>query len=224
MNRLRASYRHGQRTRSASSRPTGDAGAAARERVTALLDHLLHVDLQVVVVEPPDLARRTASDRARIAAVAAGRRELMEDAVEAVRDIATQAFSRGGFSGTWAATDMSASVVRSADRVAAAAAFEEAMLAAVAEDLLDAETLDTLRATADVLIDMTGIPSPGALSNLASPRSGTSRGPRQAVAVGIVVLASALLWIGLGLGFGILTIVLGLSLIAAVSRRTVQQT
>ena len=155
----------------------------------------MRVDLQVVIVEPPDRARRTARDRARIAIVAAGRGDLMDDAVEAVRDIAASAFSRGGFSGTWAATDMSASVVRSNDRVAAAAAFEEAMLAAIAEDLLDAETLDTLRATADLLVDMTGMPSPGALSNLGAPRPGSQRGPLRPSPSAWSSLVGALIWV-----------------------------
>jgi hypothetical protein len=187
--------------------------------VEALLDHLSRVDLQVVVVEPPDGVRRAARDRARTASIKAGRRELMDLATAAARDLSMRAFARGGFSGTWAATDMAASVVRSSDRVAAASAFEEAALAAVAEDVIDPETHEILQATADRLVDMTGIPAPGALSNLAAPRGGHTRGPLQLVAVSIVVVGGILLWMGVGVGFGILGIVLGLAGIVGVARQ-----
>ena len=64
---------------------------------------------------------------------------------------ASRMFSSAAFSGTWAATEMAASVASAADRVAAARAFEEAATAEVVEDLVDDETLDTLRATTDEL-------------------------------------------------------------------------
>ena len=51
-------------------------------------------------------------------------------------------FASAGFSGTWAMTEMSMSVASAADRVAAVHAFEEATVAAVAEDLVDEDTLD----------------------------------------------------------------------------------
>lgn len=141
----------------------------------------------------------------------------MDLATAAARDLSMRAFARGGFSGTWAATDMAASVVRSADRVAAASAFEEAALAAVAEDVIDPETHEILQATADRLVDLTGIPSPGALSSLAAPRWGHPRGPLQVVAVATVVVVGILLWMGVGVGFGIIAIVLGLAVIVGVA-------
>lgn len=185
----------------------------------ALLDRLSRVDLQVVVVAPPDAVRRAARERARAACVVVGRLDLVNQATAAARDLSMRAFARGGFSGTWAATDMAASVVGSSDRVAAASAFEEAALAAVAEDLIDPETHEILQATAGRLIDLTGIPSPGALSNLAAPRGGHARGPLQLAAVATIVVGGILLWIGVGVGFGILGIVLGLALIAGLARQ-----
>ena len=56
---------------------------------------------------------------------------------------------------------MAVSVARPEDRVAAAIAFEEAVMAAVVEDLVDEETVETLRCTSDDLVSLTGLPSPG---------------------------------------------------------------
>ena len=60
------------------------------------------------------------------------------------------------------------SVASATDRVAAVSAFEEATSAAVAEDLLDEEALETLRSTWDELTSSSAIPSPGALSSIAA--------------------------------------------------------
>ncbi len=148
---------------------------AARARVATLLERFTHVELQVVVVAPPDAERRAARDRARTAAIAAGRGELLDEAVAAARDATVRSFARGGFSGTWAATDMAVSVARSSDRVAAGAALEEAVTAAVAEDLVDEETRDVLTSTWDELTRLRGIPSPGSLSAFTAPAAGAIR-------------------------------------------------
>jgi hypothetical protein len=90
---------------------------------------------------------------------------------------------------------MAASVASAADRVAAAAAFEEAATAAVVEDLVDDETLETLRETTDELTRSSTLPTPGSLSSLASPLAGAARGPFQGVivaAVGIACVVGAL--------------------------------
>lgn len=175
---------------------TGDAGAvAARERVAALLDRLTHVELGVVVVIAPDAIRLAARESARAAATAAERGALLDEATDAARATAMRIFSRAAFSGTWAATEMSASVASAADRVAAAAAFEEAATAAVVEDLVDDETLDTLCATTDELTRSGSLPTPGSLSSLASPLAGAARGPFQSVivvAVGVACVVGAL--------------------------------
>jgi hypothetical protein len=141
-------------------------GAAARERVAATLARLEHVDVEVVVVARPDAERRAAIARARDAARGAGRGPLLDEATAAARDLAIRAFSRRGFSGTWAAADWSISTSGPRDRAAVAAAFDEAVTAAVVEDLVDEETLTVLRATSDQLAAMTGVPQPGALSNV----------------------------------------------------------
>ena len=194
--------------------------AAARARVDAVLERLRRVDLQVVVVAPPDATRRAARDRARVAATRADRATLFDDAVAATREATLRAFARGGFSGTWAATEMSASIANAGDRVAAAAAFEEAAMAAVVEDLVDDDTIDELRATANELDRSRGIPVPGALSALTAPAGGRAQGPRQVVALAALVLVSLVLVGTFGLVAGLAAFAVGAAILAMVQRRT----
>jgi hypothetical protein len=178
-----------------------DPAAVARARVDDLLERLTRVNLQVVVIAPPDAERRSALAHARSAAVAAGRGSLFEEAGEAAREVVIRAFSRGGFSGTWAANDWSISVATPRDRLAAAAAFQEAVAAEVVEDLVDEDTLDVLRASADELTRSSGVPSPGSLSELTS----VGRLVGWSVWVAPILVAAALaLWVSLGLGVGVL--------------------
>ena len=81
-----------------------EASAAASDRVAALLERITKVELGIVVVAPPDAERMAARDRARAAAIVAGRGPLLEDAMRAARDVTMRSFARAGFSGTWAAT------------------------------------------------------------------------------------------------------------------------
>jgi hypothetical protein len=180
-----------------------DPAAVARDRVEDLLERLARVNLQVVVIAPPDAERRSAQGRARRAAVAAGRGDLFDEAVSAVRESVIRAFSRAGFSGTWAANDWSISVTSPRDRLAAAAAFEEAAMAEVVEDLVDDDTLEILRASTDELVRSSGMPSPGSLSEL------TSVGRLVGWSVWVLPILAAValgLWVSLGLGFGILVL------------------
>jgi hypothetical protein len=171
------------------------------------------------VVAPPDATRRAAREAARHAAVAAGRASLLDQSTAAARDVAVRSFARSGFSGTWAVTDMAVSVTRAEDRVAAAAAFEEAAMAAVVDDLVDEETADILRSTTEGLVDMTGTPTPGSLASFASPPPGAVRGPIEIavlVAFGIVCVLIASI---VDLGIGLLVLAAGLALIAFVTRQ-----
>jgi hypothetical protein len=150
--------------------------AAARERVAALLAWATHVQLDVVVVSPPDRTRFAA--RADAVAVAArhGRRPLLVEAVTAARDLVGRAFAAGGFTGTWAVTDWSISVTNGRDRAAAAAALEEAAVAMVVLDIADHATTDVLQATWDNLVSLRGIARPGDLARLTE--AVTRRSPR----------------------------------------------
>ncbi len=197
-----------------------DHGAgAARARVAALLDALTRIDLQVVVVAGPDKTREGARDRATEAAMLAGRGDLLYEATATVRETVMRMFANAGFSGTWAVTDMAVSVTRADDRVAAAAAFEEAAMAAVVEDLVDDKTIAILRSTTAHLMQMTGVPAPGSLTSFATPAAGSVRGPIEvavlvAYAVVCVVIAAVI-----DLGFGLLALALGLGLAAGLTRR-----
>ena len=214
MKRHRGSARHPFGPERAS-READDAGTvAARGRVAAVLDRLARADLQVAVVGPPDAERMAARDRARTAAITSGRGALFDEATTVVRERTLRVFARSGFSGTWALTDMSMSIARPDDRVASAAAFEEAAMAAVVEDLVDEETLDTLRSTSDELSGLASVPAPGSISGFGSPGS-TVRGPIQMVVFGafgvfltVVGIASA----------SVIVVVLGLVILAGLLR------
>ncbi|MFL5640798.1 MAG: hypothetical protein ACJ771_00475 [Chloroflexota bacterium] len=171
------------------------------------------------MVAAPDATRRAARETAREAATAGGRGPLLDESAAAARDIAVRSFARSGFSGTWAVTDMAVSVTRAEDRVAAAAAFEEAAMAAVVDDLVDEETADILRSTTDGLIDMTGTPTPGSLASFASPAAGAVRGPIEVGALivfGIICIVIAAI---VDLGIGLLVLAGGLALVAFVTRQ-----
>ena len=204
--------------RTAIDDPRDQGAAAARARVEALLERLARVDLRVVVVAPPDAIRLAAEDRARDAAIAAGRGALLDEAVAAAREETLRSFARAGFSGTWAVTDMSVSIARASDRVAAAAAFAEAAMAAVVEDVADPETLDVLRSTAYELGGLTGLPSPGSLEAVASPAALAVRGPLQ---VGLVVLFVTVAAVGLAAGGtgGLLFLALAIAGVAGLAKR-----
>jgi hypothetical protein len=194
--------------------------AAARTRVADVLDAFTRVELQVVVVSSPDQTRDAARDRARSAATVAGRKPLLDEAVEAARDLTVRAFARSGFSGTWAATDMAVSVVRAEDRVAVAQAIEEAVTAAVVEDLVDQETLEVLRSTADELVSLHGIPAPGSLSTFAAPAADMIRGPIQiAILAGFIVACAAVAAVAGSVTFGLVVLGVGLALLVVFARR-----
>jgi hypothetical protein len=146
--------------------PDDAASAAARARAAAILDQAARVQLDVVVIARPDAIRTAAREEGRAAAGAAGRTALLDEAVAAARDRISRTFAIGGFSGTWAATDMAVSVTRVDDRVAAAAALEEAVTGAVVADLVDPETAQVLGASWAELSGLREIPAPGSLANL----------------------------------------------------------
>jgi hypothetical protein len=199
--------------------PADPGAVAAKARVDALLDRLTRVDLQVVVVPPPDSERLEAQDRARTAAAAAGRRELLASSRAAARELTLRAFARAGFSGTWAVTDMAVSVARPEDRVAAAIAFEEAAMAAVVEDLVDEETLETLRSTSDDLVSLTGLPSPGSLSAIGAPTELEGRGLLVVTLVAILVIGLAALAFVAGGRSALVALALAIAMVAGLWRR-----
>jgi len=191
---------------------------AARARVAALFEHAARVNLSVVVVAPPDETRESARGAATTAATAAGRGALLREATAAAREIVLTGFAKAGFSGTWAVSEMSMSVATAADRVAAVAAFEEATVAAVAEDLVDADTLDVLGATWDQISSSSAIPSPGALSSIAATASGVERSPLQVAILAGVVLVCAFVGFAIGSYAGLIAALLGVGVVGALMR------
>src|SRR5688572_25778624 len=192
---------------------------AARARVAALLEDAARVNLGVVVVAPPDVTRLDARDRAMSAAIAAGRGGLLEEAASAARDTVLNAFAGAGFSGTWAVTEMSMSVASAIDRVAAVAAFEEATIAAVVEDLVDEDTVDVLRSTWDELVSASAIPSPGSLASVASPAAGVVRGPIQVAILVAVVIVASVVALATASVSGLIIVFFAVGIVAALARR-----
>ena len=194
--------------------------AAAAARVGAVLEGLRRINLQVMVVAQPDLPRLVARDRARALAAQAGRARLLESAAAAARETALSGFARSGYTGTWAATEMSASVTRVDDRIAAAAAFEEATMAAVVEDLADEETLGVLRGTADQLGLSSRIPAPGSLDLIGRVPGMTAAGPQTNIALGIGLVLAVMAGVYGGLPVGILVLALVAAGAGWLARRT----
>ena len=188
---------------------------AARARVAALFEHAARVNLSVVVVAPPDETRESARNAATDAAIVAGRSELLREATASAREIVLNGFANAGFSGTWAVSEMSMSVATAADRVAAVEAFEEATVAAIAEDLVDPETLDILGATWDQISSSSAIPSPGALSSIAATAAGVDRSPIQVAILAGVILVCAFVGFAYGSYAGLIAVFLGVGIVGA---------
>lgn len=189
---------------------------AARARVADVLDAARYVDLSRLIVgraaPETEAARVVAAEAARTS----GRAAVLEEARQAATDWVLQAFARRGYTGTWAATEVSMSVARPGDRVHVADALADAATAAVVEDLVDADTLDALRSRWEVLDASSSIPEPGALNDLASgvasrPGLGTSA----SLAVAVVIVVGGLL--GFALVGSVSAFILALGVIALIS-------
>jgi hypothetical protein len=119
---------------------------------------------------------------------------------------------------------MSVSVARASDRVAAIAAFEEATIAAVAEDLVDEDTIEVLRSTWAQLIQSGAIPTPGSLASLALPAAGAIRGPIQITILVAVILFCAAVGFATASVSGLIIVFAGVGLFGALARRWSQPT
>ena len=180
-----------------------------------LLERLARVNLQVAVVGPPDATRRAARDRAQDAAITHGRKAVFDEAAAAAREMTLRAYARSGFSGTWGLTEMAMSVATPQDRIAAAAAFEEAAMAAVVEDLVDEETVEVLRETTERLGEFSALPPPGSIANVGRPGLALG-GPLALALLGALVVALFLLGLGTA---SLVTLALAIALLAALVRR-----
>lgn len=189
------------------------AGETAQRRVEATLDHARHVDLSrlIVGVAGPDIeaARRVATS----AASAAGRSALVDEARRSATAWVLQAFADRAYSGTWVATETSASVTRPADRLAVAEALADAVTASAVQDLVDRDTVGALRASWDTLDASSSIPEPGALNDFTRSIAGTGARPggMRSLVFGVVMLLMGFAGLAAGSAFGV-----GLLLVGAV--------
>ena len=187
-----------------------EASAAASARVAALLERITKVELGIVVVAPPDAERMAARDRARAAADRGGsraaargrgpRRARGDDALvcqgRVQRHVGGDRDGRLGRHGRPIASRLPQ---RSRRRLAAA----------VVEDLVDDETLETLRATSDELDR--GHRAAGTRLAGGLRRAGRARSPWPVPGVSLaVVFVAVCVAIGAVLGLGIGLIVLGI--------------
>ena len=149
-----------------------------------------HVQLTSLILGAADesvvRARRTATDVATMA----GRRALLTEAWGEARGWVLQAFATRGYSGTWAATELSISVARPSDRTAVAEALADAVTADVVDDLVGPETAATLRANWALLARSAAIPEAGSLSNLTTSIASTGRRPgrRTSIVAGVILV------------------------------------
>ena len=153
-----------------------------------------HVDLTSLIVGRPTDQVDAARDTAMEAAMMHGRQALLEQARDEATAWVLQAFAQRGYSGTWVATDVAVSVARPRDRAAVAMALADAATADVIEDLVDADTVHTLRSNWEVLDESSAIPEAGALSGLTSALVGPPGRPglRRLAVAGIVFLVGVL--------------------------------
>ena len=195
-----------------------DADDEAARRAAEVLVELPHIDLNVLVLPKPDAVLVDAMDRARKAAISAGRGAMLESTARAAQGVAMRAFSRSGFSGTWAVTDWAVSVVRPADRVAAVQAFEAAVVAAVAEDLVDDDTIAVLREPTDLLRGATGLSQPGALSNFSTPRTTPTSALQVGLSIAVVIAGIVATFASGTIAAGLVVIAIGFAAVGAIGR------
>ena len=117
---------------------------------------------------------------------------------------------------------MSVSVARASDRVAAVAALEEATIAAVAEDLVDEDTIEVLRSTWAGLVHSGAIPIPGSLASVAAPAAAAIRGPIQIALLVAVILFCAAVGFATASVSGLIIVFAGVGLVGALARRRSQ--
>ncbi len=196
-----------------------DAAVEAARRAAEVLVELPHIDLNVLVLPKTDALLVDAMDRARGAAIGAGRGATLESATRAARGVAMRAFARSGFSGTWAVTDWAVSVVRPGDRVAAVNAFEAAVTAAVAEDLVDEDTIALLLEPSDLLRRATGLSQPGALSSFATPRAAPTGALQVGLSIAVVIAGIVATFVSGGITAGLIVIAIGFAGVGAIGRR-----
>lgn len=127
---------------------TVDRLAAARQRVDAFLQDLDHVgieDVGLVSLPAGDTAGRTPARQAAVSACdQAGLGPCLADAREQARTRVIRMYDRNSYQPTWAGLNWGRSLGTVEDRVAIAAAIEDAAIGTVALDVAPPDVVETL--------------------------------------------------------------------------------
>jgi hypothetical protein len=170
-----------------------DELVAARARVATLLEADAAVDTDALAAfelpSPDPVVHAELRERAEGIARAAGRGELLAEAQASAREAAASRYSAAGYRPTWLGLNWSQSLGTSEARVSYALALEDAATVAVAEDLLDADTIDELTWAFGRVRELgDGRPSAGSLEQSLAIRSSRLRW----LVVGLVILDIAI--------------------------------
>ena len=92
-------------------------------------------------------------------------------------------------------------------------------MAAVVEDLVDAETVEILRSTSDESSGLTGCRRPAPVGASPTPPPGTIRGPIQVAIIALFVVVCFAVGLVAGSSFGLVVLALGVAIVAAMARR-----
>jgi len=187
---------------------TMDERAASLKAAVAALDR---EDVQRISLPLPDDARRTALGRAVAAAARAGRGEALTKLRRTMHHEAFVRYDRAILRPTWLGLNWGVSSGTSEDRVAIAAAFDEAAVLAITDDLLDEDDRDVLGWAPELLLGSAAhAGDTGSLAH-ALPNDPRGQAATAAAAVG-----------GLVLGVGIIVAPI-VAAAAALTRRRRQQ-
>jgi hypothetical protein len=192
------------------------ADRAAAERLGAFLDQLDHVgleDLRLLALPLPDPDEHAAllADVTRVAD-AAGRRELLDDARTRTREAIARAYARHQYEPTWAGLNWGRSLGTTRDRLGLSIAAEDAAVAAVMSDLLDAHTAAALAEGFERAAGMAGSTS--------TPSLPLGRPNRIGWLVWFLMAAAAVgVFLNYALGFGMAVLIIAVALIATLRRR-----
>jgi hypothetical protein len=172
-------------------------------------------DLQRIALPLPDAARRAARDRAIEAATVAGHGDLLEEGRAEIRRRVIDEYAAAGYRPTWLGLNWSVSTGRPMDRVALAAALDDAAVAAIAADLIPADDIAELTWPYERLAGQaTGGPPPESLAFALRSSSG-----RLAAAGFVVVVLGLSAFLATGSEGLLAAIVAAIGLLALVRRR-----
>lgn len=196
--------------------PATAADRAAAERFDVFLRRLDHVgleDLRLLALPVPDPAERVAL-LAEVDRVAdeAGRGRLLDDARTRTRDAIARAYARHQYEPTWAGLNWGRSLGTTRDRLGLSLAAEDAAVAAVMSDLLDADTTAALAEGFERAAGMSG--------STATPSLPLGRPNRVGWLIWFLMAAAAVgVFLNYALGFGMAILIVAVALIATLRRR-----